>query len=289
MCAAKELKRSELDAAGYPWLGIDQGATQFDASETSALKGLAWDTSALVFYGDWCGDTREQLPVFLKLADAMEMDSERLRYFSLDRDKKLEPWTSQFAITHVPTFVFLRDGKEIGRVVEAPSEAGWSGELRAILSRGARSLQEKYAAHSICFGCGPANEKGLHIRSFPISDSETIAEWKPEPHHEAFPGMLNGGIIGALLDCHSNWTAAWHLMRKSGVDQPPCTVTADYAIKLLRPTPTREPVRLSARVVESKDDRANVEASLVAGGKVCATCRGTFVAVKPGHPAFHRW
>ena len=44
-----------------------------------------------------------------------------------------------------------------------------------------------------------------------------------------------------------------------------------------------------ARVVESDDDRATVEATLTAGGEVTATCRGTFVAVKPGHPAYHRW
>src|SRR6185503_2697201 len=98
-----------------------------------------------------------------------------------------------------------------------------------------------------------------------------------------------GGIIGSLLDCHSNWTAAWHLMKKSGLSHPPCTVTADYSIKLLRPTPTDEPVHLSAKVVESSEDRATIEAKLTAKGKVCATCRGTFVAVKPGHPAYHRW
>jgi len=38
-----------------------------------------------------------------------------------------------------------------------------------------------------------------------------------------------------------------------------------------------------------KGDRATVEATLSCEGKVCATCRGTFVAVKPGHPAYHRW
>src|SRR5262249_54018164 len=136
--------------------------------------------------------------------------------------------------------------------------------------------------------CGPSNPKGLRIRSIPSGD-EVVADWKPEPHHEAFPGMLNGGIIGALLDCHSNWTAAYHLMKRSGAASPPCTVTADYAIKLLRPTPTDGPVHLSARVVDSTDDRATIEATLSAKGKVCATCRGTFVAVKPGHPAYHRW
>ena len=41
-----------------------------------------------------------------------------------------------------------------------------------------------------------------------------MAEWKPETRYEAFPGVLNGGIIGALLDCHCNWTAAWYLMNK---------------------------------------------------------------------------
>ena len=101
--------------------------------------------------------------------------------------------------------------------------------------------------------------------------------------------MLNGGIIGSLLDCHSNWTAAWHLMRAAGAEKPPCTVTAAYAVKLLRPTPSGQPVRLEARVVESGADRAVVEATLSSGGKVCATCQGTFVAVKPGHPAYHAW
>jgi hypothetical protein len=48
-------------------------------------------------------------------------------------------------------------------------------------------------------------------------------------------------------------------------------------------------VRLRAHVVESSADRATVEATLEAGGKVTATCRGLFVAVKEGHPAFHRW
>jgi acyl-coenzyme A thioesterase PaaI-like protein len=151
-----------------------------------------------------------------------------------------------------------------------------------------KSIQELYAPANACFGCGPANPDGLHVRSFPEGD-ELVATWRPETRHEAFPGVLNGGIIGALLDCHSNWTAAWHLMRRLQAQTPPCTVTADFAVKLLRPTPTRDAVTLRARVVESTDDRATVESELVADGKVCATFKGTFVAVKPGHPAYHRW
>lgn len=129
---------------------------------------------------------------------------------------------------------------------------------------------------------------GLRIRSFAEGD-EVVAEWRPQPHHEAFPGVLNGGIIGALLDCHSNWTAAYHLMKQRGEDSPPCTVTSDFHVTLKRPTPMDVPLKLRARVVESSEDRAVVDATMEAAGKVTATCRGTFVAVKEGHPAFHRW
>jgi acyl-coenzyme A thioesterase PaaI-like protein len=78
-------------------------------------------------------------------------------------------------------------------------------------------------------------------------------------------------------------------MKKAVADKPPCTVTAEYAIKLLRPTPSDLPVKLIGRVVESTPYHAIVEGELIAHDQVCATCRGIFVAVKPGHPAYHRW
>jgi acyl-CoA thioesterase len=78
-------------------------------------------------------------------------------------------------------------------------------------------------------------------------------------------------------------------MKRAGENWPPCTVTAEYAIKLLRPTPTNDSVFLSAKDVEITNDRATVEGTLSAAGQVCATCRGVFVAVKEGHPAYHRW
>ena len=150
------------------------------------------------------------------------------------------------------------------------------------------SLQETYAPSNACFGCGPANERGLRIRSF-VEGDEVVARWRPSPHHQAFEGVLNGGICGALLDCHSNWTAAWALMQRAGAESPPCTVTADFHVTLKRPTPMDAELVLRARPVELEDDRAVIEATLEANGKVTATCRGTFVAVTEGHPAFHRW
>jgi acyl-coenzyme A thioesterase PaaI-like protein len=111
----------------------------------------------------------------------------------------------------------------------------------------------------------------------------------PSDEHQAFPGMVNGGIIGSLLDCHGNWAAAIALMDASGADEPPCTVTANYSISLRRPTPTGTELHVLAEIEELLEDRVNVKMTLTADGKVCATGKGLFVAVKEGHPAYHRW
>jgi acyl-coenzyme A thioesterase PaaI-like protein len=152
-------------------------------------------------------------------------------------------------------------------------------------------VQERWAPHNRCFGCGPANLQGLRIRSFPDphSTDELVCSWRPQPHHEAFPGVLNGGIVGALLDCHGNWTAACHLMRRDGLESPPCTVTADFHVRMRHPTPMDGELHLRSRVVESEANKVKVHVDLTAGGRVTATCEGTFVAVGPGHPAYHRW
>lgn len=151
-----------------------------------------------------------------------------------------------------------------------------------------QSLQERYAPTNACFGCGPANAQGLRIRSFEEGDT-LVARWAPQPHHEAFPGVLNGGIIGALLDCHSNWASINHFMKARELDKAPCCVTAEYAITLKRPCPSKSELEVWAKVVETQGDRCIVEGEIVSEGKVRATCRGTFVAVGPGHPAYHRW
>jgi acyl-coenzyme A thioesterase PaaI-like protein len=177
-----------------------------------------------------------------------------------------------------------RDG--VGEVTapgpSGPAPAGEPGGAPEL------SLQERYAPGNACFGCGPSNAKGLRLKSHLAANGELVATFRPEPHHEAFPGVLNGGIIGALLDCHSNWAAAITLMRERGEASPPCTVTAEFHVRLRAPTPSNATLALVARA-QSAEGRCTVDAELSCGGKVTATCRGTFVAVKEGHPAYHRW
>jgi acyl-coenzyme A thioesterase PaaI-like protein len=150
------------------------------------------------------------------------------------------------------------------------------------------SLQDKYSPNAVCFGCGPANPDGLRIKSRP-EGNRLVADWMPGPQHMAFVGFTNGGIISTLLDCHGNMTAAYFLMEARGLDAPPGTVTAELAIKFLRPSPLQKELHLSAWCTGIEGDRVRVEGSLEVGGVKTASMSGLYVAVKEGHPAFHKW
>lgn len=151
-----------------------------------------------------------------------------------------------------------------------------------------QSLQQRYAAQSICFGCGPANHKGLQIESF-VEGERLIAQFTPKAEHRAFPGVLCGGIVGTLMDCHCNWMASYAIMQAQNLETTPSTVTADYQIKLQRPTPIDGTLTLEAWIVEVKGNRATTAGHIVANDRITASCEGHFVAVNEGHPAYHRW
>lgn len=150
------------------------------------------------------------------------------------------------------------------------------------------SLQERYAPNNICFGCGVANPEGLQLRSH-VEGERLVAHFHPRKHHQAYAGMLNGGIIGTLLDCQGAWMSAWHLMQKNGLESPPCVVTAEYTIRMVLPTPATVMLRVEAEVVRSGNRSVTIRGSLSHSGQITATCEGVFVAVKEGHPAWHRW
>lgn len=150
------------------------------------------------------------------------------------------------------------------------------------------SLQQRYARDSFCYGCGPANARGLQLESFAKEDF-TEAFWTPSEHHNAFPGILCGGIIGTILDCHCNWTAAWALMNHHQLAEFPCTVTADYRIKMRRPTPMGVQLRLIGRCRNINSNNAIIDGELWAGDHKTATLDGKFVAVGESHPAHQRW
>jgi len=149
-------------------------------------------------------------------------------------------------------------------------------------------LQDTYAPNSICFGCGPANKEGLQLKSYAAND-RVITHFQPKTHHHAFGNFLSGGVIGAILDCHCNWTGLCFAMREQNLKTPPYTVTSQFTVKFLRPTPMEKTLLLSGKLEKIENNKIYVYGELIANEKVTATCDAIFAVVKEGHPGFHRW
>ena len=113
------------------------------------------------------------------------------------------------------------------------------------------SLQETYFPDLPCFGCGPANEKGLRLRSYPGEDGLVTAQFTPWPEHDNGMGYLNGGIIATVLDCHSAAAVTHEAFNRGWPPLPGAAlpyVTAGLDVRYLRPAPLTETVTLYAEV-----------------------------------------
>ena len=140
--------------------------------------------------------------------------------------------------------------------------------------RAETSLQDRYFPQLTCFGCGPANVRGLRLRSYVDAEGPVRAEFTPLPEHDNGSGYLNGGIIATLLDCHSA-AAVTHTAFEN--DWPPLGgaavpfVTAGLDVRYLRPAPLDAAVTLVGEVVEASESEMLARVHLEWDGKQRAT------------------
>lgn len=87
------------------------------------------------FMGTWCGDSQREIPNFYKLLDETEFDYKNLELVAVNRSKKANGLEKDFNILRVPTFIFIKNGKEIGRFVEHPlDESSIEADILKIIS-----------------------------------------------------------------------------------------------------------------------------------------------------------
>lgn len=128
---------------------------------------------------------------------------------------------------------------------------------------------------NLCWGCGPGNERGLRIRSRWVGDGESVCDWTPEPHLMAGPrGILNGGIIATVIDCHTVCTAIADAYRREGreIGSDPAIwyATGSLAVRYLAAVPIDRPLRLRARIEEVDGRKTRLSCVLVSGQDECA-------------------
>ena len=141
-----------------------------------------------------------------------------------------------------------------------------------------RAFQDTYPDDlSHCYGCGRLNPDGLQLKSYWDGD-ETVARFTPRPSHTAIPGYVYGGLIASLIDCHCTGSASAAAGRTYPDEAPIRFVTASLHVDYLRPTPIDAELEIRGVIKEIKPKKVVIDASVSAGGKVCAT--GQVVAVR---------
>lgn len=116
-----EISRTAFERHRYEWMlsGMKSGKEEWKSKDTSQFSKKMNGVSLEIYIGTWCSDTHVQLPSFFSLLDHAKVNPEIMIY-ALDRKKTYKGFTNERTIEKVPTFVFLKDGKELGRIVESP-------------------------------------------------------------------------------------------------------------------------------------------------------------------------
>ncbi|WP_310992561.1 thioredoxin family protein [Aequorivita marina] len=98
------------------------------------LKPLLEDVSILVFMGTWCSDSQRDVPHLYRILDDMDFDESELSLINVS-DHKTTPqgFEKDYDIINVPTIIFIKNDKELGRIVEYPIET-LEDDMLAILS-----------------------------------------------------------------------------------------------------------------------------------------------------------
>jgi thiol-disulfide isomerase/thioredoxin len=133
---------TKQDLAGdvaFPWFA--EGAKGY-TPEKGALASFTTAKDSihiLAFGGTWCGDTKAPFPKFFALTDAAGIADSHLTILGVDRSKKtVHHLAETFNITRVPTFIVLKNGQEVGRVVEYGTYGMFDKELGEIVARASK-------------------------------------------------------------------------------------------------------------------------------------------------------
>ncbi len=124
----------ENDTA-FKWFHANQTGYTPDVETVSVLKAKGSQVQFVVFGGTWCEDTQALLPKFFLLLDAASIPGDQVQVIGVDHQKKsIDHFPEDMHLTNTPTFIILKGGKEVGRVVEYGKTGQWDKEIGQIVA-----------------------------------------------------------------------------------------------------------------------------------------------------------
>ena len=103
----------------FSWYPNSQQNFEGDKATIDAMAANKGKIKYIVFGGTWCSDTQFILPKFFRMQEQAGVADADISFFAMDRSKKtIGHIGDALGITNVPTIIVMKDGKEIGRIVE---------------------------------------------------------------------------------------------------------------------------------------------------------------------------
>ena len=128
-------KKQLVTDTAFNWFAANQQGYVPDPLALQAFKANRDSINIIAFGGTWCSDTHFVLPRFFALTDAAGISPDRITLLGVDHNKKtIEHLSEAFGVTNVPTIIIMKNGKELGRVVEYGSSGMFDRELGQILT-----------------------------------------------------------------------------------------------------------------------------------------------------------
>jgi hypothetical protein len=105
----------------FPWFEYNYKRYHPKDSVINLIKEFPYELKVLVFMGTWCDDSKDQVPKLFKIADALQFYGSQIELIAVDRNKHCDSIDiSSYKVGLVPMFIFYKNGKEIGRIIESP-------------------------------------------------------------------------------------------------------------------------------------------------------------------------
>jgi thiol-disulfide isomerase/thioredoxin len=128
-------KQELVTDSAFAWFAQNQAGYVPEQNALQALRANKDSINIIAFGGTWCGDTKNILPKFYMLADASGLSPDRITLIGVDHSKKtIQHLSEAFGITNVPTIIVMKNGKELGRVVEYGHYGMFDKELGEIVA-----------------------------------------------------------------------------------------------------------------------------------------------------------
>ncbi len=139
----KQNREALLKAPYGSWFTKNFEEYTLDTTIINQLKPKLQEISIKAFMGTWCSDSRREIPTFYKILDAANYDYSNLELITVSKKKDTpEGLEKGLNIQRVPTFIFYKNGKEIGRYVEFARETLEKDILAIVTNQGYKHSYE---------------------------------------------------------------------------------------------------------------------------------------------------